>query len=196
MSLNALAFRYGSGANVFELFLDIVCPFSAKQFKTLFDDVFPSLPANVTFVFRSQVQPWHPSSTLVHESLIAVSLLQPDKFWEYTRKLFEVSDKFYDSHTVDEARSATYYRLSRIASSVGVNESKFLDLLTIKGLSHDDTGKNGGNKVTDLLKLQIKYGRQNGIHVSPSIVVNGLIDPSISSSFTKKDWSEYFSSKL
>lgn len=197
MSLTSTALRYGTGQNTIELFLDIVCPFSAKQFKTLYDEVFSSIPSNVSFIFRCQVQPWHPASTLTHESVIAVALLSPDKTWEYTRKLYEESDKFYDSHTINEPRSATYYRLSKIASSVGINESKFLDLVSIAGSkSPDETGKNGGNQVTDLLKMHIKYGRQNGIHVSPTVVVNGLVDGSISSSFTKNDWTEWFKKSL
>lgn len=191
MSLTSSALRYGTGANTIELFLDIVCPFSAKQFKTLYDEVLPSLPKNVSLLFRCQVQSWHPASTMTHESVLAVALLQPDKTWEFIRKLYEESDKFYDSHTINEARSATYYRLSKIASSIGVNESRFLDLLSINPSAPGETGKNGGNKVTDTLKMHIKYARQNGIHVSPTVVVNGLVDNSISSSFTKGDWFEY-----
>lgn len=195
--LSALRYGPASAPNIVELYLDYVCPFSKKQFLTVYNDVLPILAnkeaSKVAFIFRPQVQSWHPASTMCHESAIAVALLQPDSFWKYSAKLFEESDKFYDSHTVSESRSQTYYRLSKLAGAVGVNESKFLDLLTINPAgSPDETGKNGGNKVTDLLKVQVKLGRQNGIHVSPTVLLNGVVDGSVSSSFTKDDWQKYF----
>ena len=36
-------------------------------------------------------------------------------------------------------------------------------------------------------KLQIKLGRQNGIHVTPTAVLDGLVDGSVSSSFGTDD---------
>lgn len=62
-----------------EVFLDYVCPFSAKLYNTLVGTVVPQLakdpsgPASrLQILFRHQVQPWHPSSTLVHEAGLAV----------------------------------------------------------------------------------------------------------------------------
>lgn len=50
------------------------------------------------------------------------------------------------------------------------------------------TGKgNSGSKVTGDLKLQVKLGRQNGIHVTPTAVLDGLVDGSVSSSFDTDD---------
>lgn len=46
------------------------------------------------------------------------------------------------------------------------------------------------------LKQTIKYSRQNSIHVSPTVLLDGVIDPSISSSFTKEDWAKYIEDKL
>ena len=51
-----------------ELYLDFVCPFSAKLWERIITDVIPYVekekPGQVEFVFRQLVQPWHPSSTL------------------------------------------------------------------------------------------------------------------------------------
>merc|ERR1712000_475301 len=80
-----------TATHTFEIYLDYVCPFSAKQFKTLQSVVFPLVKANpqwassLTFIFRQQVQPWHPSSTLVHEAGLAVLQIAPDKFWTLVR---------------------------------------------------------------------------------------------------------------
>lgn len=44
-----------------ELFLDYVCPYSAKMFNTVYDSVFPAVKEKnlkVQFLFRQQIQPW------------------------------------------------------------------------------------------------------------------------------------------
>jgi len=40
------------------------------------------------------------------------------------------------------------------------------------------------------IKFQQKYGRQNGIHVSPSFMINGLINPDPSSSWDVGQWKQ------
>jgi hypothetical protein len=79
-----------------------------------------------------------------------------------------------------------------LAVSINVPGDKVLSYLTIK----TGEAKNSGNQVTNDLKLQIRLGRQNGIHVSPTVVFDGLKDDSVSSSWELEQWKEYFKSKL
>ena len=79
-----------------------------------------------------------------------------------------------------------------MAVSINVPGDKVLSYLTIK----TGEAKNSGNQVTNDLKLQIRLGRQNGIHVSPTVVFDGLKDDSVSSSWELEQWKEYFKSKL
>lgn len=69
--------------------VDYVCPFSAKMFNTVYTSVFPLIEkkyaSKVQILFRQQIQPWHPSSTLVHEAGVAVLKLQPSKFWDFSK---------------------------------------------------------------------------------------------------------------
>jgi protein-disulfide isomerase len=46
-------------------------------------------PEQVQVIFRQQIQPWHPTSTLLHEAAIAVERVDNKKFWEYSDVLFE-----------------------------------------------------------------------------------------------------------
>lgn len=59
--------------------------FSKKLFSTVYTSVKPLVEqkykSKVQIVFRQQVQPWHPSSTLVHEAGVAVLQTNPEKFW-------------------------------------------------------------------------------------------------------------------
>jgi protein-disulfide isomerase len=40
------------------------------------------------------------------------------------------------------------------------------------------------------LKAHTRYARQNGVHTSPTFMVNGLINPDISSGATVDEWLE------
>jgi hypothetical protein len=72
-----------------ELYLDYVCPFSAKMFRTVHASVLPLVrqkyASRLQIIFRQQIQPWHPSSTLVHEAAAAVLRLQPALFWDFSK---------------------------------------------------------------------------------------------------------------
>lgn len=163
--------------NTIELFLDYCCPFSAKQYKTIYQSVLPEFSSkpyanNVQFVFRQQIQPFHGSSTLMHESAIAVLKLAPSKFWDYSAKLFEKQTDFFDVNVVNEGRNQTYQRLAKLGSTVGIDESKMYDLLQVSDKPASDGSLNVGNGVTNDLKLLIKIARLTGIHVSPTVVFN------------------------
>jgi protein-disulfide isomerase len=183
-----------------ELYLDYVCPFSAKIFTTLYDSVIPAVKSasyakSTVFIFRQHIQPWHPSSTLVHEAGIAILKLtdsSSEKFWQFSKALFEAQKEYFDVNVVNETRNATYKRLAKLgASSVGVNEEEMYDLLKIPEKVGEDGTLNSGNKVTDDLKVTVKMARTNGTHVTPTVWLDGVEAKEISSGWTKEQWKEW-----
>jgi len=178
-----------------ELYLDYVCPFSAKMFNTVYTSVFPLIQnkysSKVQILFRQQIQPWHPSSTLVHEAGVAVLKLQPAKFWDFSKALFDDAKSFYDVNIVHETRNQTYQRLAKIGSSVGIDEKEFLKLLWIDDKPAADGSLNTGNGVTNDLKVLVKMNRMQGVHVTPTVVFNGVVENSISSGWSAEQWDEW-----
>lgn len=130
------------------------------MFDTVYDGVYPVVKSKyadkVQFIFRQQIQPWHPSSTLVHEAGAAVLRLNPDKYWDFSKALFAKQTDFFDITLVNEARNQTYQRLAKVAGSVGVDEKKFYDLLVIPEKPDKDGGLNVGNQVTNDIKWMTK----------------------------------------
>jgi len=130
------------------------------MFNTVYASILPLLhkqyPSKVRFLFRQQIQPWHPSSTLVHEAGAAVLRLAPDKFWEFSAKLFERQKEYFDVHVVKETRNETYRRLAKLAGEVGVNEKEVYGLLEVPDREGEGGSANVGNKVTDDVKLMVK----------------------------------------
>jgi len=180
-----------------ELYLDYVCPFSAKLFRTVYEDVAPALRETSTskngvdIIIRQQVQPWHPSSTLTHEAALAVLKIAPEKFYEFSAALFREQKSYFDVSVVNETRNATYGRLAKLAGTVGVDESKVLELLTVSDKPGADGSLNSGNGVTTDLKVVVKMARLTGVHVSPTVLFDGVVVNEISSGWTKEQWFEW-----
>ncbi|KAL6813377.1 thioredoxin-like protein [Trichoderma sp. SZMC 28013] len=187
--------------HTFELFLDYTCPFSARIFNTLTTQVFPVVretPAwanSLAVVFRQQVQPWHPSSTLTHEAGLAVLRLAPEKFWAFSGELFAAQKDFFDISVVNETRNQTYRRLAKVAAKVGVSEDEVYKLLAIPEKGGDDGALNVGNGVTNDLKVVTKMNRLVGVHVTPTVVFDGVVQDT-SSGWTVDQWKEFFTKNI
>jgi predicted DsbA family dithiol-disulfide isomerase len=190
-----------STTHTLEFYLDYVCPFSAKQFNTILNSIKPLVEenprwaSNLTIIFRQQVQPWHPSSTLVHEAGLAVLQLAPAKFWDFSRALFDDQKSYFDVNVVNETRNATYRRLADLAGTVGLNKNEVYNLLAIPEKAGDDGALNAGNGVTADLKLITKMNRLIGVHVSPTAVFDGVVYDT-SSSWGKDEWKEWLTKNL
>lgn len=108
---------------------------SKKMFKTVYTTVQPHIkstyPNNLSIIFRPQIQPWHPSSTLTHEAAVAVLFLKPEAFWPFSAALFDKQIDFFDVNVVNENRNETYERLADIAAGVGVDRKSVLELLRV-----------------------------------------------------------------
>ncbi|KAG6910801.1 hypothetical protein DXG01_007690 [Tephrocybe rancida] len=146
----------------------------------------------VKVIIRLQVQPWHASSTLTHESALAVVRASPESFWPYSLALFKKQGDYFDIPTSTLTPLQIRESLAQLAAQVISPDAvgKFKDLLTLKG------SPNGGNAVTDDLKYTIKFSRQNSIHVSPTVLWDGLVANEISSSWGVKEWSEFLTNKI
>ena len=147
------------------------------MFKTLYKKVIPEAAekpyANrVQFIFRQMVQPWHPSSSLVHEAGLAVLKLDGSRFWDFSERLMEDQKSYFDESVVNESRNETYKRLAKLGASSGVDERKMYKLLVIPEKPKEEAS-NVGNGVTDDLKLitkvcwQTSSGTQEGHIWSP-----------------------------
>ncbi|KAF1932310.1 uncharacterized protein M421DRAFT_98458 [Didymella exigua CBS 183.55] len=179
-----------------EIYLDYVCPFSAKLFATLYSTalrqtLLGKYAGRVETIFRQQIQPWHPSSTLAHEAGFAVLKVQPAAFYAFSAALFAQQRDFFDASVVHETRNDTYKRLAQIAGGVGVDAKRVYELLEISDQPDKEGGLNAGNGVTDFVKLQTKFNRAQGVHVTPTVVFDGVVNNDISSSWTEEQWEEW-----
>ncbi|KAG8888149.1 hypothetical protein FRB98_008258 [Tulasnella sp. 332] len=150
------------------------------------------LKDKVKILLRLQPQPWHVASMQTHEAILAVARVAPDQLLEYIDALYKVNEDFYDI----PASTLTSLQIHEKALEVGtpilgrekVAEAK--ELLLLKGTP------NGGNAVTNELKYFIKLGRQNGVHVSPTVLWDGLVADEVSSSWGEAEWTKFFDARV
>ena len=174
-----------------ECFLDLICPFSAKMFNTLYDKVIPSLDDDITVTLHQVVQPWHPQGTMVHETALAVKEVAPEKYAPYVSTLYAafMEGKFKDEDTWDKTRAQIYDDLvALIPEGVDTNAVRAL-------LAMGEAGGNAGNEMTQQLKFACKFHRTRGVHVTPTVFVNGVEAGVVSSGWSEEDWKKFLAAK-
>ncbi|CAE6511118.1 unnamed protein product [Rhizoctonia solani] len=194
-SLSFLRIGAPASPHTLELYIDFVCPFSAKIFTNAVDKVLKPLftegtyAGKVELLIRLQPQPWHGASTFTHEAALAVGRVAPTRFYDYVIELFESQTQFFDIPTSTLTPLQIREKLVSLAPE-GIDTKAVADLLELKSTP------NGGVGVTDDLKYNIKLGRQNGIHVTPSALWDGLLVNDVSSSWGKDEWEKFLEAKV
>ena len=177
--MNTIAYEplvWGHGPRLLEVFLEPTCPFSARAYSKLFELLADAGDENLTVKIWLHSQPWHLFSGVIVRAIIAASTL-PDGKAKADRIMRVIFDKREDYEFENHARGPNLDAtpmdiLKRIEEHSGVNVAT---AFTTLGLDSE-------------MKRHTKYARQNGIHVSPTFMVNGLIEPNLGSGDAVEKW--------
>ena len=169
---NPVGFTKGKGIKV-ELFMDFLCPFSKKAFKTL------QKIDQIQLTLIPYLQPWHPTTFYVLSAAVTVYQISGiDTFFKFADILFDHQEEFSDSAVFNKTPKEIYSQLQRISDSIGIQKEEFE-----KRMISDQT--------TLDIKILQKYGRQNSVHVTPTFAINGIITDEVGSSFTEEQWLKF-----
>jgi hypothetical protein len=179
--MNQIAWRaeplvWGHGPRVFEVFLEPTCPFSVRAFGKL-DDLLTQAGADrITIKIRLQSQPWHMYSGVIVRCILAASTLEGGK--EAAKGIMAAvaahREEFeFEHHCRGPNLDATPNDI--IARIEGYSGVKLAEAFATPDL---DRG----------IKWHCRYARQNGIHVSPTFMIDGLVQAGISSGYAVADW--------
>jgi protein-disulfide isomerase len=126
-----------------------------------------------------------------------VQRLAPTRFYDFSEALFKAQKDYFDVNVVNESRNNTYKRLAKLAaSSAGVKEDEVYKLLAVPEKPNSDGDLNLGNEITNDLKVIVKMGRLVGVHVSPTVIFDGVVNNDISSSWTGDQWLEWLNKNV
>lgn len=167
---------WGHGPRVFEAFLEPTCPFSCRAFGKLDALLAQAGEDKITVKIRLQSQPWHMYSGVITRCILAASTLPEGKAAAKAvmaavaahREEFE-----FERHCRGPNMDATPNDIiARIEAYSGV---RVAEAFGIPDLDRE-------------VKMHTKYGRQNGIHVSPTFMVDGLVQADMGSGDAVADW--------
>ncbi|EDK46055.1 hypothetical protein PVL30_003962 [Lodderomyces elongisporus] len=197
-----------SAPHVVNLFFDYNCPFSAKLYLKLYNKVIPELqkthPDKFQFVYINVVQPWHTNSTLLNEFGLAYAKVLREKniddsqklFWDFNKVVYQDKEQFYDNSTIELTRNQIYEKIYDVVAKdldLKVGKDDLLKELLIKSGGEPD---NAGNGATADVKYFTRIVRNTGIHVTPTVTVDGVVDDSISSGTSEDELIKVFTAKL
>ncbi|WP_395280416.1 DsbA family protein [Klebsiella variicola] len=174
--LNAQPLVWGHGPRTFEVFLEPTCPYSVRAFNKL-DDLLDEVGAdNVTIKIRLQSQPWHLFSGVIVRCILAASTLPHGR--EQAHKVMQaVADHREEFEFIDHC------------SGPNMNATPQQIIERIERYSHVLLGAAFARpELQDVIKWHSKYARQNGIHVSPTFMVNGLVQLDLGSGDDVSVW--------
>jgi len=171
-----------------ECFLDLICPFSSKMWRAVIEAA-PKASDDVCFIIHQVPQPWHAQGSYVHEAALAVRAIAPDKYPAYISAIFAAYDegKFKDQDTWDKSRAQINAELVELLGTV----DKDLQSAVTEKLAMSDGGGNCGNGMTQDMKWITKHHRTRGVHVTPTVFVNGLEAGVVSSGWTAEQWLKF-----
>lgn len=170
------ALTWGHGPRVFEMFLEPTCPYSVRAFNKIDALLHEAGEDNISVKIRLQSQPWHMYSGVIVRCILAASTLPGGK--EAAKQVMAAvaahREEFEFTHHCGGAnRDATPNDIiARIEQYSGVALREAFD---IPDLDRE-------------IKWHAKYARQNGIHVSPTFMIDGLAAPKISSGDNVSAW--------
>lgn len=170
--------HWGEGAIVFEMFLEPTCPFSYRAFRKI--DALLDLVGRdrLTVKVRLHSQPWHMYSPVITRAILAASTLPEGR--EAARAVLDAvgrdrDDFEFTDHATGPNRDATPNDIiARIEERSGLTLAVAFDAANLDAE----------------LRWQTKYSRQNGIHVSPTFMIDGLVAADLSSGDPAEKWAE------
>jgi hypothetical protein len=176
MTWRADPLTWGHGPRLFEMFLEPTCPYSVRAYGKIDETLATAGEDRITLKIRLQSQPWHMYSGVVTRCVIAASTL-PEGKAAARRVLAAVAEhraEFeFDKHAYGPNMDATPREIiARLEAYSGV---QLAEAFAIPDLDRE-------------IKWHCKYARQNGIHVSPTFMIDGLVQTDMSSGDPVSAW--------
>ena len=167
---------WGHGPKTLEVFLEPTCPFCGRAFAK-FDELLARVGEDrLTLKIRLQSQPWHTFSPVVTRAVLAASTLPDGKAAAHAvlAAVFAHREAFilvkHASGPLLDASPRSL--LTRIEQLSGIPVAAPFELPELEAE----------------MKWHARYARQNGIHASPTFMVDGLVAPGMNSGDTVEAW--------
>lgn len=170
--------HWGHGPRTFEVFLEPTCPYSVRALNKLDEFLAQAGADRVTLKIRLQSQPWHMYSGVLVRCIIAASTLPEGR--AAAKKVMVAIGAHREDYEFDHHAG-------------GANMDVTPNQLIARLEQHSGVALRAAFAIPDLdreIKWHTRYARQNGIHVSPTFMVDGLVQPDLGSGDAVTRWAE------
>lgn len=170
--------EWGHGPRILEAFLEPTCPFSVRALGK-FDALLEIAGADrITIRIRLQSQPWHMFSGVVVRCVLAASTLAGGR--ESAKAVL-----------VEVGKRREEFEFEKHCRGPNMDTTPNQIIARIEGY----TGLSLADAFADpdlqtAVKWHARYARQNGIHVSPTFMIDGLVQADMGSGDPVEAWSE------
>lgn len=175
---NTSSLHRGHGNVILDIFIEPTCPFSVTALKKVEPLLALMGEDNITVKLRIQSQPWHLLGGAVARCVLAAAKLDDgrDAAWTVLNAIADHREAFVLNHHATGANRQISIDtiIQRIESYSGIPLAAAFNQIDLQ----------------DDIKWHAKYARQNGIHASPTFMLNGLIEPAMSSGDRIEDWAQ------
>lgn len=169
---------WGHGPRKFEIFLEPTCPFSCKAFGKIDALLDAAGEDRITVAVTLLSQPWHMFSGVVTRAIIAASTMEGGR--ETAKDVMSAI-----------AAHREEFEFTRHCAGPNMDATPNDVLAKIKDYSGVDVARAFADETLDKeVKRHTRYARQNGAHVTPTFMIDGIIDPAISSGDPVESWVE------
>lgn len=167
---------WGHGPRVFEAFLEPTCPYSVRAFGK-FDDLLALAGEDrISIRIRLQSQPWHMYSGVIVRCILAASTLEGGK--AVAKAVMAAVAAHREEFEFE--RHCRGANLDATPNDIIARIERFSGIALAAAFAIPDLDRE--------IKWHCKYARQNGIHVSPTFMIDGLVQADISSGDAVADW--------
>ncbi|MEX8495244.1 DsbA family protein [Sphaerotilus sp.] len=167
---------WGHGPRTLEVFLEPTCPFSGRAFGKVDALMARAGKDRLTLKIRLLSQPWHTFSPVTVRAVLAATTAEDgrDAATRVLAAVFAHRERFEPTDhcagpVLDRSPREVLAEIEQL-SGVALAEAFARPALT-----------------TDV-KWQARYARQNGVHVTPTFLIDGLVVPDMGSGETVEAW--------
>ncbi len=167
---------WGHGPRLFEMFLEPTCPFSCRAFAKMDALLAEAGAERITVRLSLQSQPWHMFSGVVTRCVIAASTLPAGR--EAAKAVLSAVAAHREEYEFERHCRGPNMDATPNAIIARLEAQSGLELAAAFAIPDLDRE----------IKRHCRYARQNGIHVSPTFMIDGLVQADMGSGDAVADW--------